>query len=101
MFKQKVAAIWKFLTVLLLGIAAGIWAAVKYLFPPTTEIRVGNIKIKGRENQVDDLLDLKVTPETSPTKNKKYIRKEKREERKDLRLERRKNRKPDQKSPDL
>lgn len=62
----------------MVGYALGTFVTIKYMVPPTTEISIGKIKLKGDGNSVSDVMDLD-TGSSQPT------RKESRKERKDIR----------------
>ncbi len=45
---------------ILTGIIAGIFLALKFLAPAGTEIKLGKLVVKGRQNEVTDILDLDI-----------------------------------------
>lgn len=69
------AKISKFVVVLLLGIIAGIIAAIKWIAPPGDDIVFGKIKVKGKGNKQDTVIEIE-------KKTNKQLRKEKRKNRK-------------------
>lgn len=62
----------------MVGYALGTFVTIKYMVPPTTEISIGKIKLKGNDNTVSDILDVTDATE-QPT------RREARKARKDIR----------------
>lgn len=56
---------------ILTGIIAGMFIALKWLAPAGTEIKLGKLVIKGRENTVTDILDLDIK---LPAENQKTRR---------------------------
>jgi len=42
-----------------LGIAFGIFITIKYIAPPSEDIHIGKIKIKGKGNTMTDVVDVK------------------------------------------
>lgn len=45
---------------ILTGIIAGMFLALKFLAPAGTEIKLGKLVVKGRQNEVTDILDLNI-----------------------------------------
>lgn len=45
---------------ILTGAIAGIFLALKFLAPAGTEIKLGKLVVKGRQNEVTDILDLDI-----------------------------------------
>ncbi len=45
---------------ILTGIIAGMFLALKFLAPAGTEIKLGKLVVKGRQNEVSDILDLDI-----------------------------------------
>ena len=45
---------------ILTGVIAGMFLALKFLAPAGTEIKLGKLVIKGRQNEVSDILDLDI-----------------------------------------
>ena len=45
---------------ILTGIIAGMFLALKFLAPAGTEIKLGKLVVKGRQNEVTDILDLDI-----------------------------------------
>lgn len=86
---SKVSILWRILFILAVGYSLGTFVTIKYLVPPTTEISIGRIKIRGSSNTISDVLDVTTPPQPS----KKEIRKAEREERREERKERREARK--------
>lgn len=52
----RVSGVWRLLAVFIAGVSFGIFLTVKYLVPPTTEISIGRIKIRGDGNQVEEVI---------------------------------------------
>jgi hypothetical protein len=56
---------------ILTGIIAGMFLALKFLAPPGTEIKLGKLVIKGKQNEVTDILDLDIKlPDSKAEKRK-------------------------------
>ena len=45
---------------ILTGVIAGMFLALKFLAPAGTEIKLGKLVVKGRQNEVTDILDLDI-----------------------------------------
>lgn len=45
---------------ILTGAIAGMFLALKFLAPAGTEIKLGKLVVKGRQNEVSDILDLDI-----------------------------------------
>lgn len=52
--------IYQFGFYILTGIIAGMFLALKFLAPAGTEIKLGKLVVKGRQNEVTDILDLDI-----------------------------------------
>lgn len=109
---MRVAAVWRGISIFLLGIIVGGVLTITNLVPPSTQINLGRVKIKGGkgETTVRDLLGIQVENQANRTRireesppsplpsraeelSKKEIRQERRDDRKEIRQERRENRK--------
>jgi hypothetical protein len=56
---------------ILTGAIAGMFVALKFLAPAGTEIKLNKLVIKGRQNEVTDILDLNIKlPDKSEQKRK-------------------------------
>lgn len=96
--KLKVSAIWRLFTIILIGFCLGVWVTVKYISPPSQDINIGKITVKGRGNTVGKILDISrpttdtpaenTTEITPDTLNKKAVRKAKKAARKAARIAR-------------
>lgn len=71
----KVNSIWRMVAMILLGFSIGIFVTIKYIAPPSQDIKVGKITIKGRGNTVTDAVDISKADESdsSSTKTKKKL----------------------------
>lgn len=63
--------IYQFGFYVLSGIIAGMFLALKFLAPAGTEIKLGKLVIKGKQNEVTDILDLDIK---LPAENQKTRR---------------------------
>ncbi len=72
---MKVSFIWRLVAAVLLGFSLGVFVTSKTFIkniPPTTEIEIGRVKIKGKGNTVDNLMKVEdISTDASETKNKK------------------------------
>ncbi len=55
----------------LTGIIAGMFIALKFLAPAGTEIKLGKLVVKGRQNEVTDILDLDIKLPNKKEENRK------------------------------
>ena len=70
----------------MVGYSLGTFVTIKYLVPPTTEIKVGKIKLKGDNSTLAP--SIAITPdEDSPSPRE--VRKAERKEKKDIRAQNR------------
>lgn len=103
----KVSIVWRLLTMFVLGIVFGTFITVKWI-PPSTQVKIGSVKVKGRNNTVRDMFDLTVEEGQDPDRadpdspnegiyptTKKQERKAKRADKKTDRLNRRSDRRSD------
>jgi hypothetical protein len=54
----KVSAGWRMAALFCAGLAFGVVVTIKYISPPSQDIKIGKITIKGRNNTVTDALDI-------------------------------------------
>ncbi len=61
---MRVSLIWRLWTMLFLGVVLGMFISIRYLMPPSTEINIGRVKVKSRDNStVRDLFTIKTPAE--------------------------------------
>lgn len=78
----KVSGIWRMLAVFAVGISFGIFISMKYIAPPSQDIKIGKITIKGRNNTITDAVDIsKQDTQDNSVESKRDKRKREREER--------------------
>ena len=72
---MRVSFIWRLAFALTLGFSLGVFVTSKVFIknmPPTTAIEIGRVKIKGKGNTVENLMQVEdVSTDASETKNKK------------------------------
>ena len=94
---------WRLVSVFLFGIIAGIIISMKFLTPPSTEYKIGKLKIKGDGNVLEDIISVRENNnrgsspdpppiEIEPDKTIKDYRKDTRTVKKYIRKQRRENR---------
>ena len=67
--KMKVNGIWRMISLLVLGIVIGIWISIKHISPPSQDISIGRIKIKGK-NTITDGIDIEKNDNADTGKKK-------------------------------
>lgn len=72
---MRVSYIWRLVAALMLGFALGIFVTQKAILkdlPPTTEISIGKVKVRGQGNTIENIMEVEdVSTDASETKNKK------------------------------
>ena len=75
---MKVSWIYRAMAFMFLGFALGVFITSKVFIsnlPPSTEIAIGKVKVRGKGNTIENVMDIEdVTTENSETKNKKNRR---------------------------
>lgn len=66
---MKVSVLWRMFTLVLFGVTIGIFVTVKYISPPSQDITIGKIKIKGQNNTTDGMVRIVVSD--AKTENRK------------------------------
>lgn len=88
---MKVGAIWRMFSMILIGFSIGVFITIKYISPPSQDINIGKIQVKGRKNDVSGLSDIMKKDEANDDNSssisgvplsKKDIRKAKRQAKK-------------------
>jgi len=78
--------IWKGVSFVLVGFILGLVATIKFIAPPGDdfEVKFGKVKIKvrGKNNQVTDAVDMTPIVNITQEKSKRQLRKEEREKKK-------------------
>lgn len=54
----KVSGLWRMFAMFSLGACFGIFIAIKYIAPPSDDIRIGSIKIKGKNSTITAPVDI-------------------------------------------
>lgn len=67
---QKVSSLWRIGALILLGFSLGVFVTIKFITPPSQDIQIGNIKIKGQNNTVTDAVTIHKHNESDSSKNK-------------------------------
>lgn len=85
---KKVSILWRILFILAIGYSLGMFVTIKYLVPPTTEISIGKIKLKGDNNSQSNSFTIR--PGEDPlyrgdATTKREVRKERRSIKRDIR----------------
>lgn len=75
---RKVSIIWRISGLILIGVILGMVITIKYLVPPTTEISIGKLKLKGDQGTISPSYNI-------GTEEDLQTRKERREEKKYIR----------------
>jgi hypothetical protein len=88
--RKKVSIIWRILFILAVGYSLGTFITIKYMVPPSTQVKIGKLKLKGDGSTLSP--SITVTPDTD-TPTPREVRKSKREEKKDIRAQNREIRK--------
>jgi hypothetical protein len=76
----KVSGLWRMFAMFALGCSFGIFIAIKYIAPPSHDINIGRIKIKGKNSTITAPIDIS-QPELESTESKRDKRKAARQER--------------------
>jgi len=58
---MKVSVLWRMLTLILIGFSIGVFVTVKYISPPSQDITIGKIKIKGTNNSTDGMVHIAIS----------------------------------------
>ena len=69
---MKVGVLWRGFTILLIGVILGGVLTLRHLLPPSTQINLGRVKIKGGagETTVRDILGVQVENQANRTRNR-------------------------------
>lgn len=82
---MRVSWIYRALMFMFIGFAIGTFVTAKAFIknmPPSTQIEIGKVKVRGKGNTVESVMNVEdVTTEETNIKNKKNRRKEQRESR--------------------
>ena len=68
--KMKVSAIWRMLSFLVLGMVLGMYLSLKFIAPPSQDIEIGKIKIKGRD--ISDGVDIEKKDQGEAEQKRKF-----------------------------
>ena len=75
---MKVSGIWRIVAILLVGFALGTYVTSKVFInniPPSTEITIGKVKIKGKDNTIENVMTIDdVTTEEDNSETRQRFR---------------------------
>jgi hypothetical protein len=79
----KVSGLWRMFAMFALGMTFGIFVSIKYIAPPSQDIKIGRISIKAKKNStVTDAVDItKIDTQDEPEESRRDKRKAARQER--------------------